>query len=201
MKNILNEQKYFSKLCYSLMSVWIINIFILLYFISGMINLRLWTTMVIFGLGVFGDFLLLHLSFFPKHLYYSFCLFFGFVLFFSVYEKKGGGWLWNWKTALNFRINGFCQSYALLVKGRPNPTYMQEAMLTDSLPRSNGRNIENKRLFRPGADVSSEHKPPRLHIMLKKPFYKVCKFDRSKQMLPVSETVLNVCFSKEVDEK
>ena len=78
---------------------------------------------------------------------------------------------------------------------------MQEAMLTDSLPRSNDQNVENKRLFRPGADVSSEHKPPRLHIMFKKLFYKVCKFDRSKQMLLVNETVLNVCFSKEVEEK
>lgn len=36
--------------------------------------------MVIFGLGVIGDVLLLHLPFFSKHLYYSFCLF---VLFFS----------------------------------------------------------------------------------------------------------------------
>lgn len=40
-KNTLNEQKYFSKLWYSLMSVLIINIFIPLYFISGRINLRL----------------------------------------------------------------------------------------------------------------------------------------------------------------
>lgn len=179
------------------MSVLIINIFILLYFISGRINLRLWTRVVIFGLGVIGDFLLLYLLCFSNICtIVFFCLF----CFFSVYEKKGGRWLWNWKIVLNFRINGFCQSYALLVKGRAN-TYMQEAMLTDSLPRSNGQNVENKRLFRLGADVSSEHKPPRLHIMLKKPFYKVCKFDRSKQMLPVNETVLNVCFSKEVDEK
>lgn len=79
---------------------------------------------------------------------------------------------------------------------------MQEAVLTYSLPRSDGRNVENKRLFLPGADVQSEHKPLRLHIMLRKLLYKDGKSDRrSKGKLPVSETVLNVCFSKEVDEK
>ena len=75
-------------------------------------------------------------------------------------------------------------------------------MLTDSLPRSDGRNVENKRLFQPGADVQSEHKPLRLHIVLRKLLYKDGKSNRrSKGILPASETVLNVCFSKEAEEK
>lgn len=48
---------------------------------------------------------------------------------------------------LSFRMNGYCQNYVLLDRGRPNPKDRQESMLTDTLPRSDGRNLENKRLL------------------------------------------------------
>ena len=48
---------------------------------------------------------------------------------------------------LGFRINGFFQTDVLLDIGSPNPADRQKSVLTDTLPRGGGRNVENKRLL------------------------------------------------------
>lgn len=59
-------------------------------------------------------FLFLYLSVFPKHLYNK--------LFFLKVHEKGWEVIVKLKNSVNFKINGFCQNYALLARGRPNLT-------------------------------------------------------------------------------
>lgn len=62
---------------------------------------------------------------------------------------------------------GFIRIMLCWIEEGPTPV-MQKSMLADTLPRSSGRNVENKRLLLPGTAVPSECKPPRLHNVLRK---------------------------------
>lgn len=91
------------------------------------------------------------------------------------------------KIVLNFRMNGFCQNY------RPSPTNMRKKVLTDPRPTSDSKNVNNKRLPRPGVAVPFQHKPPRFHNMLRK-LYKDSKVNLTGEIEECSQSVRQFYF-------
>lgn len=81
----------------------------------------------------------------------------------------------------------------LLARGRPSPTNMQKTVLIDPRPTSDSKNVNNKRLPRPGVAVPFQHKPPRFHNMLRK-LYKDSKVNLTGEIEECSQSVRQFYF-------